>query len=172
MSHHGYNAAQQIIVVCHRHVRDRTLDGALDALGLCGEPPRQGDRCDGHEGRHDDGYGEADCLTPSLHSTLLFLPIVVRYHPEGDRADQEKSPPSGKNPDSTGAVERRLRRAEDQFAGYSRAHGQSRWIICNGRYLNTPDTTIGERIVKEMRLQGIDEVVQIRKDGTTERFGQ
>lgn len=82
-----------------------------------------------------------------------------------------KSPPPGKNPESTRAVERSFRRAEDQFAGHPIAYGQPRKIVFNGRYIKAPDAKIKERIVKEMHLQGIDEVVQIRKDGTTEHFG-
>jgi len=81
-----------------------------------------------------------------------------------------KSPPPGKNPDSTRAVERGFRRAEDQFVGHPVAHGQPRRIVFNGRYLKASDTKNATRIAKEMRLQGIDEVVQVKKDGTTEHF--
>lgn len=81
-----------------------------------------------------------------------------------------KSPPPGKNPGSTRAVERSFRRAADQFAGHPIGHGQPRRVVFNGRYLKASDASIRERILKEMRLQGIDEVVQIRKDGSIRHF--
>lgn len=77
-----------------------------------------------------------------------------------------KSPPAGGEWNNTRAVERGFINAIAQFEGHPVAHSRPRRVVFNGRHLNASDDEISKRIDKEMRLHGIHEVVQVRKDGS------
>ena len=81
-----------------------------------------------------------------------------------------KSPPEGETPGNTRSIERAFSNAIEQFAGHPDAHGGPVRVVFNGLYVNATDKEISQRIVKEMALQGVDEVVQVKKDGTLNHY--
>lgn len=73
-----------------------------------------------------------------------------------------------KSPDGANirAVESNIRKAKDQFEKQYKPVSEGIRVVFNGRYLLVADSEITRRLALEMRRHGIDEVLQVFKDGS------
>lgn len=82
-----------------------------------------------------------------------------------------KSPvATGKGKDPLQFVEKRLQEARHQFRSHPETDESETRVVFNCKYTSVSDNEIAKRIRKEMREQGVLEVVQVRKDGTVKRI--
>ena len=115
----------------------------------------------------------------ALHRSGYRFEVAAEDAPEGfSNIDlvmggepwEVKSPDAdGRSRDPLRFVEKNLRKAKRQFLGSETPDAPVR-VVLNGIYAAPADGEVRERIVSEMRRHGIESVIHIRKDGSTERI--
>ena len=77
-----------------------------------------------------------------------------------------KSPKSG----NERAVESNLRKAKKQFGKQYKPKSTTARVVFNGQKMELSDEKVAEELVKRTKQHGIEEVLQIRKNGTVKRL--